>query len=104
MKHITSFDNFVNEARIEKIDKKNTFYWSVGDSRLVYQIPYVFPGQSEQVSIAAKNMEGKDRKKLLDIVEKANDAMNRAFEDFQKEIAKIGETAAKDFNKVVEES
>ncbi len=102
MKHVQNYSDFVNEAQVERYNKDNTFYWSSLDSKLFYQIPYIFPGQSEEVTEVSYDLEGADRRKLYDIVKKANDAMNKETEAFQKTIAKIGEDAAKEFNKVAE--
>ena len=103
MKHLQPFESFVNEANQERFaNRDNTFYWSESNGQLVYQVPYIFPGQSEAVPTDAKNIEGADRRKLYDIVKKANDAINKEVEAAQKAIAKIGEDAAADFAKAVE--
>lgn len=101
MKHVKPFDSFVNEAKLGNYkDRHNSFYWDEPNGRLVYQIPYIFPGQSESVSVDLTNVEGADRKKLYEIIKKANAAINKEVEAAEKAISKIGEDAAKEFAKV----
>jgi len=106
MNRIHTFESYTQEvneaAKVENYaGRKNTFYW--GDKGLMYQIPYIFPGEYEDLPAGLLNnayFEGEARKSAYAIVAKANDEMNKEVEKAQVAIKKLGDDAVKEITKI----
>jgi hypothetical protein len=102
MKKLHTFESFHKEiSEAVKIEnyagRKNTFIWD-GKSKLEYQIPYIFPGGTEELPASIANdpyFEGAARIAVYEIITKANDAMNKEVEKVEVAIKKIGDDAVK---------
>lgn len=70
------------------------------DGRLNYQIPYILPGEKEDANVMdTMEMSKAESTQFYALVKGYNDKMNDIFDKAQKDIQKIGRTAAKELEK-----
>jgi hypothetical protein len=113
--HIKLFEDFLNESthgwalnegKTFLSKDGDVFVWLQSTNRLQYQIPAIFGHDTEFLDADVKNglksgkIDAATEEKMTAAIKKASDDIREVIMDAEKQIAKIGENAAKEVNKL----
>jgi hypothetical protein len=96
----------LNEGKTFLSKDGDVFVWLQSTNRLQYQIPAIFGHDTEFLDADVKNglksgkIDAATEEKMTAAIKKASDDIREVIMDAEKQIAKIGENAAKEVNKL----